>query len=968
MIKKIIIFFCVCLAFTNQNSQAQTTYLPHYSIKNGLPSNYCYYTIQDRNGFLWIATQAGLSRFNGKFFQNFSVDDGLSDNQIIYLYEDRKGRIWILSLNGQISYFYNGLIYNSSTDKKLASLNLKALIVSVYEDNRGFFWFGTNKNLIVRWDGHKTVKYTAKDTSPRYFNAYITEDENGKIVAANAVGLFRFNGLAFKQVITSVLPYSYKTVLGKGKSFFMMTPEGLYANGDKISLPPMFKDRLNSSSIGYIAKNGNQLWVPTQNGVMAFNGGLPPQNYLPGISVNHVLVDKFKNIWFTTNNGIYKLPNIDNRLYIKSKENGLANNNIKSLAKDSAGNIWLGFAHAKMGKIHSNGSYQQIEISANNQFAGDVKQIEINAGNHLFFASDNQLGYFDIEAPKPSVLLLRESSNALFVIKNFALGRYNQLALALSSGVVIINERDMEFSSKAYGNNQLFLPDRAYRTYFDHQGVLWFSNVDGLKKTDGSHILSFDRNDKLINKRITDIRQLDDQTMVLGTDGYGILLLKKDKLFKQITTKQGLNSNIITKIFVANNSIWCNTNKGINKIALANNQFKVTDYTNDLLSSDVNDFYIDADTAYFATNYGLVYFNHLKAKKTGTLPPTFITSIAVDGKPQDLSKPQYKINPGKHNILVNFSAINFDEKDITYQYRINPDEAWLETKNRKLELFSLGAGSYQLEVRAKAQGGIWGAAQKIELTVGAYFWQTKWFLFLAIAVGAFAVFKGAVFITHRQKNREQEQLRLKNKILVLEQRALQAMMNPHFVFNVMNSIQHYININNTASANKILTGFAKLIRKNLDIVTQSYISLEEEIDYLKLYLNLEKHRFGEKMQFELAIDKRLDLEETMIPAMLLQPFVENAIWHGIMPKAGGGLVQIKITAQSNHIDIAIIDDGIGIENAKQNKPEGHISKGLALTADRIALLNKIESKPIHYKVQQNGSSGTTVLISIPQLH
>ncbi|MNQ77360.1 Sensor histidine kinase YpdA [compost metagenome] len=201
---------------------------------------------------------------------------------------------------------------------------------------------------------------------------------------------------------------------------------------------------------------------------------------------------------------------------------------------------------------------------------------------------------------------------------------------------------------------------------------------------------------------------------------------------------------------------------------------------------------------------------------------------------------------------------------------------------------------------------------------------------------------------------------------MLEQQALQAMMNPHFVFNVMNSIQHYINTQNTASANKVLTGFARLIRKNLEICTKSYISLEEELEYLNLYLKLEKNRFGDKLEYIFTIDENIDQEETFIPSMLLQPYVENAIWHGIMPKETGGQIQINIKLQDAfYLNIEIIDDGVGIDNSLKNKKETHISKGMQLTKERLHLLGQIGAKPIHLSVRQNTTNGTTVSISIP---
>jgi sensor histidine kinase YesM len=191
-------------------------------------------------------------------------------------------------------------------------------------------------------------------------------------------------------------------------------------------------------------------------------------------------------------------------------------------------------------------------------------------------------------------------------------------------------------------------------------------------------------------------------------------------------------------------------------------------------------------------------------------------------------------------------------------------------------------------------------------------------------------------------------------------------MNPHFVFNVMNSIQHYINTKDTSSANKVLTGFAKLIRKNLEICTKSFISLEEELEYLELYLSLEKKRFGDKLSYRIQVDPLIDKDETFIPSMLLQPYIENAIWHGIMPMDDGGELKIIIEREEElGLTISIIDNGVGINNSLNNKRTEHVSKGMSLTQERVNLLNKIEANPIQILVHQNGISGTSVVITIP---
>ena len=271
-----------------------------------------------------------------------------------------------------------------------------------------------------------------------------------------------------------------------------------------------------------------------------------------------------------------------------------------------------------------------------------------------------------------------------------------------------------------------------------------------------------------------------------------------------------------------------------------------------------------------------------------------------------------------------------------------------------------------MSIRARIQDSGWSKVAEVKFLIQPAYWQRWWFLasvyfFISIVVVGliYTFFK-------RQREREKEKLSVQTKIIALEQRALQAMMNPHFVFNIMNSIQYFINTKDSQSANQVLTGFAKLIRKNLEICTKSYISLEEELIYLKLYLSLEKLRFGNKMIYDVTVADGIDTEETMIPSMLLQPFVENAIWHGIMPKEEGGKISIKIEADDTELSIEITDNGTGIENSLRDKKTTHVSRGMQITHDRVNLLNMSNKEGlISVKSQQTGESGTCVLVKIP---
>lgn len=968
--------FLFSLCFNTLQTHAQTTFLPHYNAKNGLASNICYYILQDKKGFIWIATDNGVSRFDGTNFQNFSIDDGLPDTQILRMTEDKEGKIWFFALNGQLSYLKDGKFYNSSNSNILKKLSSNTFIVSFLADREGKIWLGTNTNLIICANKNEIRKYSST-CNYKYTNAFLHETKTGEIIAFCDGSVQKFDGKSFTPVKSPIMPLSSMSAINTvQKSLLYLDTEGLksFENGKVNPLIPIPKNLINNmSGYFYYDKQAKQVWLANNNGAFALNQNGKTIQYLQDITVNQVIKDNNQNIWFATNAGLFMLPNINNRLSIIDAESGLSSDVIKSITKDDKNRLWLGTDDAVIDILDIN-NYHISEVGLDDfKRYKTIKQLSFDQKNQsIYFSSDFGMGVFkNIYANTNTVSYLTETNNSMFVMKHFSLNKNNNhLALALSSGVVFLADRINQFSfnSLKYKEKEDFYKDRSYHVFYSKSGDLWFSNINGLSQLKNGALVKHFKKHALLTKRINDIKELNDGTLVLATDGYGIIFYKNEKIIRQITQENGLVNNVCTKSFIKNNEIWVLTNKGVNKITGYPQQINVAnfDYGKDLLSDDINNLYIDDSTAYFATNRGLVLFKYNNQNITKNAPKVYVTSIFKNGERLPINQSNFTFETGKNTVLFTFSAVDFTTSDITYRYRLNDDLNWVETRTRRLDFSSLQAGDYVFEVNAKSQNGKWGSSAKIAFTVKGHFWQSFWFLAFVILLVAYIFYKVAVFITKNQKDKEQEQLLLKNKVLILEQQALQAMMNPHFVFNVMNSIQHYINTQNTTSANKILTGFARLIRKNLEMCTQSYISLEEELAYLDLYLNLEKSRFGNKLKYAFTIDPAIDKDETLIPSMLLQPYVENAIWHGIMPKEEGGEIKINMSLQSeDYLQIDIVDDGIGINNALKDKKDNHSSKGMQLTKERLNLLGKIASKPIHLSVTQNTISGTTVSISVP---
>lgn len=243
--------------------------------------------------------------------------------------------------------------------------------------------------------------------------------------------------------------------------------------------------------------------------------------------------------------------------------------------------------------------------------------------------------------------------------------------------------------------------------------------------------------------------------------------------------------------------------------------------------------------------------------------------------------------------------------------------------------------------------------------------------------GAFLIWNLIYFVFHYiQKAKKGEQLKLKHEkeLLELEAKALRAQMNPHFIFNSMNSIKSLINKNENDKAASYLTTFSKLIRTLFQNSDKREVSLYEELETCKFYTQLEKMRFGDKVEFVFNVDERIDLKDFKVPALILQPFIENAIWHGLIPKQTGGIVTISVKKNDGAVQCIIEDNGIGREQSKQYKPQyeaTYQSKGIGLTQSRLELdklLNEREDAIfIIDKEDENGrSEGTKVIISFKE--
>lgn len=362
--------------------------------------------------------------------------------------------------------------------------------------------------------------------------------------------------------------------------------------------------------------------------------------------------------------------------------------------------------------------------------------------------------------------------------------------------------------------------------------------------------------------------------------------------------------------------------------------------------------------------------------RVDTIPPVvYISGVRI--RERDTAVKEFYDLPYDFTFMkiryVGFASGN--PEGMQYRYKLEGlSDDWVYTSGTEAQFTSLDPGEYKFTLMAMNKFGYWSTVPaKVGIRVHPPIWQTWWFR-TTIGTLLLALIAGLVFgYVWRIRSRERERAAVQQKLAKVELQALRAQMNPHFMFNTLSSIQHYITINDTEPALRYLSKFAKLMRRIIENSKKAVISLKDEIDALELYLQLESLRFKDKFDYQIKVDKSVDPNYDMIPSMLIQPYVENAILHGLTRKEKDGLLTITLEREDNLILCQIEDNGIGrAASAEINKArvKTHKSRGLSITQERLKILNTANNSPLSVEIidladEQGNASGTRVKIFIP---
>lgn len=932
----------------------------NYTIKNGLPSNHVYRITQDHHGFIWIITDKGISKFDGENFKNFTTRNGLPTNDIWDIKITSDNKIWYFSKSNKLGYIQNDSVYNFSTEKNIL-LYPRTLYT---HDNKVSFNDGQNTYSLINntWQSVFTnmpLKYTTSIHSKlfhpkttafkvHFYNntshvLFFKNKDTLKSFTMDKLGPNDFYGHT-KQVNDSLVIVARENgYLSLNLNNYKVT--NYYINGTKKNPKELRYTRT------HIVNNSIQLTGTNFVGSLNKNQHLVNIITIPEKLNSHFsFIDKTGNIWSASfNKGIYFKAN--------SSAKTIAKNQKVQLLKCVKDKLYTGIYKHGFFELKKDSLYQIIK---NNEF-----QYSISFLNNLkstFFSS-----WHEIHQLKNGGI--KEIKSNLPPEKHNALGR-----------------NLIEFNGKIYGNNSFGITKINPKTLHINKqlkmyGVISYATTsDKLFTANQSGLFEITKNDSIIklnshkthNNPILSLSNYTPKNIIVGTDGFGAYLTDGEKIeFIKNTATLSIQS-----IFVATDkSIWLATDNGIHKSIKNDTGFSIIQsyYEADgLVSNKTNSVAVKNDTLFVATDIGLSIIN-LKQKTKNQLQDLYIKSVSSGNNQLIDSMLTFPYKPNNY-FTASFGAIDYrNQQNLTYSFKLNPiQKKWTVSKTSDINFTNLYPGKYTLELKVKNHHKK-QISKKIYINITPLWYQTLIAKFLFVLSSIIVLILLYKWNKKRIQKIATKKIEIKQQLAEQELYALRSQMNPHFVFNSLNAIQYYITKNEIDLSEKYLVKFSRLIRMFFDFSAEKNITIHQEIELLKGYLEIEKMRFGKGFNYIFNIDDQLH-QTTQVPTMLLQPIVENSVNHGVFHNNKIGTIVISFNYLTKHqFEVSIEDDGIGIKKAqeiKANSLKKHSSKSSKIITDRIQLMNLSNEWKISQEITDltsNDTSGTKVTLTFKKL-
>lgn len=925
----------------------------------GLPSNNIYDIYQDSKGFMWFASNLGLCKFDGKNFLSYSNDIQTSKAGS-NIKEDKYGRIWYSNFDGYLYYVENGI---------LKALNNKNTIGFVKFGIVNDYLFVVQKNniLIYELKNIQLAKIIPVNTDELIAthsntNAFYFLCKNLTIIDKNLT----FKKVKLNEDITINFPAAIFQDSSDGLLFVSKYAKHFYIYNKGHFSKKIIEGKFNF--LQNLSYDGTTNWVCTTQGVIKYkDNSINTQNtYFKDFNISYVFKDKQDNYWFSTiSEGILLVPNLENNFISFDKKPNVINVLNKQL--------YIGTTNDKIYKsdIH-NFKFTKIFDGATNHEIYFINSDSIT--NKLFFTSNT----FKIKDLKTN-----ELSENIIALKDAQKIDQTYYAFAGSGlcGFLKISDKKSNWDDFIKANSNPFDEKlKLYSCFKDIQGksatynpfnqTVYFATSSGLFAMNRSKKIELKFNNASLY--FSKIKNFNNYVIGLTTNEHIYTIDSKNKI-KLFSSEQYTNGEKIIKFKIIKNFLFLFTpysiyeynllSKSSRKIIALNPEFEITDLAK------------IGTKLILANSRGFLILNNLNNSKTKH-PKFIVNSIEVNGKKRKIIELENLIF-NENNININFSILSFipNQKNRLY-YKIN-NQNWqlLDDESRNFKLNSLAPGKYQLLFLTEFENKK-SPITKIIINIEEPFWLSfsfiSFIIFLCLGLILW-LYRINIKKINKRNQLILDKINLEKNVNQSKLKAIKSQMNPHFFYNALNTLQSYILSNEKKEAIDYLSKFSNLTRTILEMTEKDWISISDEIKTLTLYLDIEKARFDNDLNYSIIVDPYLDIDSSKIPSMLIQPYVENAIKHGLLHKKESKILNIGFDKIDDTLTIKIDDNGIGRQKSNalnQIKNKNHQSFATDALQSRIDLLNQYNKKNITIEIIDkytitNLPSGTTVLIKIP---
>ncbi|RAW00271.1 sensor histidine kinase [Pseudochryseolinea flava] len=964
---------------------AQNLPFKHFTTLDGLPSQTVYEALQDRQGFMWFATSAGISRYDGYEFTNYTLEDGLPDNDIFGFYEDHSGRIWLRSMNGKISYIHHGKIFNSENTPVLKKIDRSSQIMKIVETPDSAFMITYYLEGVVRCTPDfqtENIYHKIDKSAGAYIGGYQHHDGSYSIVRTGELVCLANNKTILSRDTFAFTSFANRII---GDSLWL-------GQEDQFGSSPKGSGKFNhwistgSLVLNFAKGSGGSIWVCTEDGTVHFDPiTRQRQHFLKGNHISHVMEDHEGNIWFTTlKNGILLITHKNIRNFTTA--DGLSSNNVYAIKKYD-GQIYLGHDNFTLSKIdqqnkiskHKFLTYLPSYIRYSKPLIYDI-HIEPTS---MLISSQYGLCY----ASGEDVTLVSNLHGRGVVKVNddryLVAGRYH--------GLSSFSKKLLDREKRHRASHELPIFREAYKRFdiIQHcatpvnvvhkqgENKFWVGLDVGIAFFNGDTLVNLHDKIPQLSERVVDVKTDSAGAVFIATSNKGVFIVLPNQEVRKINQHNGLPSNLCNKIQIDGKTLWVGTNAGLHRITLAHNYAPAAvqhiNATAGLPSNFVNALLVDEQRVWVGTSNGLSVIDKNVVSHPSPAPLVYITGVAVNHQNIAIGTAD-EFHHKQNNFKISFVGITYKTNERIYRYALTsgdhlPEQSsieWQETHNTSVDFPSLLPGHYTFAVMARSdKDGQWSDPVTYHLAIATPFWKTSGFLVLiTIAATLLTIYLTRVYQRYR-RNRKAE----KRKLQLAELKTLHSQMNYHFMSNAFNSLQGMLFTGN--NVDQYIGKFSKLMRLTLEHSDRQMITLAAELEYIQLYCDIEQLRLGPRFSMSVACHEQLNTSRLLIPSLTLQPFIENAIWHGIIPMKEHGLVTLTISPFDAFFKIVIEDNGIGVNASLLSKrTTARKSYGTKLIMDRLEVIKQQNNTYLSVQIEDIGSdyndrSGTRVSLAFP---